>query len=161
MTFSRPADDVVDHLVAQSPLTGMLPAGWRQVEVSGVERTIVIGPGGIFVILTRAASVIPSDGSRHQPWNGDERRQRGSAARLISELVSQLLSGLCDLDLTCTPIIVLDDDDTRLVARFDDVAVLHRRRLAAWLDQRPTALSTTTIDRVLQAAQSTRNLHSV
>ena len=52
-------------------------------------------------------------------------------------------------------LVVLADDDTRLVARLDDVAVLHRRRLGEWLARQPLQLDHATIARIRAAVGAT------
>jgi hypothetical protein len=160
MTNPRPSDAVVDQLLVHAPLSDVLPPGWFQLEVVGVDRRIVVGPGGLYVIVTRAASAVPTDNARHTPWNGVDRRRAPSAAQLTAELVSQLLSSLSDRDLSCQPIVLLDDSDNRLFARLDEVPVLHRRRLTLWLAERPTVFGPDTIELIRNCATTPR-LHSV
>ncbi len=161
MTNSRPSDPVVDQLQLQAPLNEILPLGWQQLDVTGVDRRIVLGPGGLFVIVTRAASIAPTDNARHTPWNGADRRRGPSAAQLTAELVSQLVSSLCDRDIECRPVVLLDDSDARLFARLDEVPVLHRRRLPMWLHDHPVVFDRATIELISSCASAPRPLHSV
>ncbi len=161
MPNARPSDAIVDQLLQLAPLTDVLPRGWEEVQVTGVDRRIVVGPGGLFVIVTRAASSLPVDGTRHTPWNGVDRRRGPSAAQVTAELVSQLISTLCERDIVCTPIVLLDDADTRLFARLDEVSVLHRRRLTMWLHERPVVFDRATIELIRERSTAPRPLHSV
>jgi hypothetical protein len=161
MPNARPSDALVDQLIQLAPLTDVLPRGWEEVEVTGVERRIVVGPGGLFVIVTRAASIASSPAGRHAPWNGVERRRGPSTAQVTAELVAQLISTLCERDITCSPIVLLDDDDSRLFARLDEVPVLHRRRLTMWLHERPVVFDRSTIELIRERSTAPRPLHSV
>lgn len=118
-----------------------LPAGWREVRLPGVAWPVVIGAGGVYVLFARdtAASF-----GRDAAWHG-ERRQSSSGAQLTAALVSQLLSRGTGWDVRCTPVVVIDDD-AHLAARPDEVTVLHRRRLTAWLAERPFTYDQGAID---------------
>ncbi len=156
----RPSDPVADQLLADSRADG-LPFGWYEVDVVGVDRRILVGPGGLYVVVTRAASVIRADTGRQGPWDGLERRRGPSAAQATADLVSQLLSTLCNRDLTCMAVVLLEDHDDRFFARVDEVPVLHRRRFSAWLMERPVIHGTATVELIRERATSPRPLHSV
>ena len=155
------SDPKVDQLLPHSPLTAILPRGWHEVNIAGVDRLIVVGPGGLFVVVTRAASAVRPDVARRAPWNGVERRRGPSAAQVTADLVSQLLSTLCDRDLMCTPIVLLDDCDDLFFTRVDEVPVLHRSRLTMWLHERPVVYSRATIELVQQAARAPRTADAI
>ena len=105
---------------------------------------IVVGPGGVFVIFARdtAASF-----GRNAAWHG-ERRDASSGAQLTAALVSQLVGRATGWEIACTPLIVIDDA-AGLTTRPDLVTVLHRRRLTAWLEQRPVVFDDGAIAHVL------------
>jgi len=154
MTFTR-TKDVDGASASPAGLIDLLPRGWHHLPIPDVDRTVVIGPAGLYVLVTRSATVVPIDRIRAQPWNGFDRR-RPANAQVTSDLVSQLVSSLCDLELTCRPVVVLADDDNRLVARVDDVPVFHRRRLAEWLARQPARLDPFTTTRVVETVTGVR-----
>jgi hypothetical protein len=80
---------------------------------------------------------------------------------LTAELVSQLISTLCEREIVCTPIVLLDDADDRLFARLDKVPVLQRRRLTIWLHERLVVLDRATIELIRERSAPPRPLHSV
>lgn len=123
-----------------------LPAGWREVQMPSVAWPIVIGPGGVYVIFARdtAASF-----GRNAAWHG-ERRDASSGAQLTAALVSQIVSRATGWDVACTPLVVIDDA-AGVVARPDLVTVLHRRRLTAWLQDRPVVFDDGAIQHVLRS----------
>ena len=74
---------------------------------------------------------------------------------MTAEHVAHLVSERTGLLVGCKPVVVLADDDTRLVARLDDLAVLHRRRLGEWLARQPLQLDHATIARIRAAVGAT------
>ncbi|MCB0998793.1 MAG: hypothetical protein KDB40_05795 [Acidimicrobiales bacterium] len=110
-----------------------LPDGWHEVRVPAVAWPVVIGPGGVYVLFARdtAASF-----GRTDTWHG-ERRSASSGAQLTAALVSQLMQRATGWEITCQPVVVIDDT-ANLAARPDEVTVLHRRRLTPWLSERAT-----------------------
>lgn len=123
-----------------------LPAGWLEVQLASVAWPIVVGPGGVYVIFARdtAASF-----GRTAAWHG-ERREASSGAQLTAALVSQLLSRATGWDITCTPLVVIDDA-AGLTTRPDLVTVLHRRRLTGWLQERPVQFDEHAVAHVLRS----------
>lgn len=122
----------------------VLPAGWRELDVPAVARPVLVGPGGVVVLFARdtvsAATLHPSA----------DRRSRHSGAELTAELVAQALSRSLGRDIACTAVVVIDDT-VALAARPDDVPVLHRRRLAGWLADRPALLDDDAVERVARS----------
>jgi hypothetical protein len=121
-----------------------LPQGWREVRMASVAWPVAVGPGGVFVIFPRDTA---ADFGRVAAWHG-ERRDAMSGAQLTASLVSQILSRDTGWDITCTPLVVIDDG-AELTARPDLVTVLHRRRLTAWLAERPVVFDDHALHHVL------------
>ncbi len=121
-----------------------LPAGWRELDVPAVARPVLVGHGGVVVLFARDAV------SATAPRPSSDRRSRHSGAELTAELVSQTLSRSLGREIACTAVVVIDDT-AALAARPDDVPVLHRRRLAGWLADRPHVLDDDAVERVTRS----------
>ena len=120
-----------------------LPAGWRELDVPAVARPVLVGPGGVVVLFARDTV------SAATPAPSFDRRSRHSGAELTAELVAQALSQSLGREIECTAVVVLDDT-VALAARPDDVPVLHHRRLAGWLADRPALLDDEGVERVVR-----------
>lgn len=133
--------------------SGDLPTGWRERYVASIGRPLVIGPGGVYVLFARD-TVLAGDGAAHravpQARGDGDRRSASSGAQLTAEVVSQMLGHATGGDVACTPVVVIDDT-AALAARPDLVPVLHRRRFAAWLDERPEVLAPADVERIMDA----------
>lgn len=151
----RPSDLVVDDLSTQAGLvTDVLPGGWRHLHVPGVDRPVVIGSGGVFVLDVRHASTmpvgLPGDGVPPRPWSHDHRNQM-STPQITAELASQLLSWACGIELHATPVIVVvGDHEIDVTPRPDGVDVVHEHAFMRWLQHTPVELDADTIDIVLE-----------
>lgn len=168
---ARPSDLLVRDLAHRSaPLTELLPAGWYRIDVPGVGRPVVIGPGGVFVLELRHASTLglglAGDATPPRPWDHDHRHQL-STPRVAAELASQLLTWACGVPVRCDAVVVVladrdgegDDprldrpdrpDGERLPGRPDGVEVVSAARLIRWLQRLPQELDADTIDIVLE-----------
>lgn len=121
-----------------------LPAGWRELDVPALARPVLVGPGGVVVLFARDTV------SAAMPRPSADRRSRHSGAELTAELVAQALSRSLGRDIACTAVVVIDDT-VALVARPDEVPVLHHRRLAGWLANRPALLDEDAVERVVRS----------
>ncbi|MEZ5250219.1 MAG: hypothetical protein R2713_13715 [Ilumatobacteraceae bacterium] len=85
------------------------------MRVPAVAWPVVIGPGGVYVLFARdtAASF-----GRTDTWHG-ERRSASSDAQLTAALVSQLMQRATGWEITCQPVVVIDDT-ANLAARPDE-----------------------------------------
>ena len=150
MSSSHPSDLLVDEVASQASLiTDVLPGGWRQIPVPGVERPVVLGPGGVFVLDVRHHSTMSIGLDRGRPWGHDHRNQM-STPQISAELASQLLSWACGVELVVHPVIVLTGDDADVVPRPDGVEVIHQRLLMRWLGRLPTELDAETVALVVE-----------
>jgi hypothetical protein len=154
-TQDRQLRSVLDDLALQASfVTDVLPGGWRHLHVPGVERPVIIGHGGVFVLDVRHASTLgvglPGDGLPPRPWTHEHRHQM-STPQLTAELASQLLSWACGIELRCTPVIVVVGDELGAVAsRPDAVEVVHEHAFMRWLQHQPHELDEDTIGLVLE-----------
>lgn len=130
--------------MVRTPMTRVLPAGWRELDVPAVARPVLVGTGGVVVLFARDTVSVATTGPT------SDRRSRHSGAELTAELVAQALSRSLGRDIACTAVVVIDDTAT-LAARPDDVPVLHHRRLAGWLADRPHLLDDDAVERVVRA----------
>lgn len=154
-TLDRRVDSLVDDLAVQASfVTDVLPGGWRHLHVPGVDRPVIIGHGGVFVLDVRHASTLgvglPGDGLPPRPWNHEHRNQL-STPQITAELASQLLSWACGIEIRCTPVIVVVGDELGEVApRPDSVEVVHEHAFMRWLQHQPHELDDDTIGLVLE-----------
>jgi hypothetical protein len=151
VTSSRPADPfiraIVDHLAA----TGGIPTGWEELPVEGVGRPVLAGPGGLVVLAAREPASPSVEAGLSRPWRDgrhDQRRDRRSALQLTADLVGEVVEATTGVRTTCAPVVVIADDHTTLIPRGDDVPLVHHRRLARWLEQRPVVLDADQLARV-------------
>lgn len=153
MSSARPSDLLVDDLATEAAsVTEVLPAGWRNLYVPGVERPVVMGRGGVFVLDVRHASTLAlgiPDVQAPRPWSHDHLQQR-SVPQLTAELASQLLSWACGIAIDVTPLVVVIGEATDVVARPDDVVVVHEHSLVRYLQHLPEELDDETIGVVLE-----------
>jgi hypothetical protein len=158
MTFVRPLDQLVEAVAAQASLvTDVLPGGWTHLYVPGVDRPVVLGPGGVFVLDVRHHSTRSIGLNTDRPWNNDHEHQL-STPRVTAELASQLLTWACDQPITVTPVIVLAGEDAEIVARPDGVDVVHQHMLMRWLSNLPTELDSEAIALIVEHVAPTPSL---
>ncbi|MFN8021669.1 MAG: hypothetical protein U0Q03_09110 [Acidimicrobiales bacterium] len=164
MSSARPTDPtgaaghLLDHLVDDlateaASVTELLPGGWREIEVPGVGRPVVMGPGGVFVLVVRHAATLavglPHDGAPDRPWTHDHRNQM-STPQITAELASQLLTWACGIPVACTPVVVVVGHETEPASRPDGVDVVHESAFTRWLSHLPHELDDETIGIVLE-----------
>ena len=107
MSATPPLARLVEEVASQAALvTDLLPGGWHHLYVPGVDRPVVLGPGGVFVLDVRHQATLPIGVQNDRPWANDHRNQM-STPRLTAELSSQLLSWACGIEINVTPVIVL------------------------------------------------------
>ena len=161
MSSTRPSDHLVDDLAAQTAfVTDVLPGGWRHLHVPGVDRPVVIGHGGVFVLDVRHAST-PGDAAPPRPWSHDHRNQM-STPQITAELASQLLSWACGLDIRAIPVIVVvAADDVDVTPRPDGVEVVHEHAFMRWLQHLPAELDDDTIGIVLEHVDANGDLIAI
>ena len=152
MTSSRPSDTLVGHLLDHLIDAHALPAGWHELALPGVDDPVVIGPGGLVVLGTRQVAVTHPDLAAHRPVEHDRRGSR-STVQLIAGIVADLVAETTGVTVTCTPVIVITDDRCQIVARPDQVPVIHRRRVSRWLATRPLELDHATIVHIRETVE--------
>jgi hypothetical protein len=161
MTYSRPLSQLVEEVASQaSMITDVLPGGWHHLYVPGVDRPVVLGPGGVFVLDVRHPSTMPLGLGADRPWAHDHQYQL-SAPRLTAELASQLLSWACDTEVTVTPVIVLAGAETEIVPRPDGVDIVHQHMLDRWLSNLPVELDAETVALIIEHVAPTPTLQRV
>lgn len=168
MSSVRAADPSLDQLLDQlaseaAEVTELLPGGWREIEVPGVGRPVVMGPGGVFVLVVRHASTLAvglPQGGVARPWSHDHRNQM-STPQITAELASQLLSWACGLPVVCSPVVVVVGEETEPVARPDGVDVVHESAFTRWLSHLPHELDDETIAIVLEHVDANGDLLAI
>lgn len=146
-TIVHPAGGIVD---LASELPSRLPRGWRMIDVPGVERPVVVGPAGVFVLVPRHPSSMPIGLDDPSPW--PDRRGRMSTPQVTAELASQLLAARTGIQVRVRPVAVIDTVDTLVLDRPDRVHVVHRDHLHWWLSGLPDALGAGEIARIVRCA---------
>jgi len=150
MPSTRPSDLLVDEVATQASfITDVLPGGWHQIPVPGVDRPVVLGPGGVFVLDVRHHSTMTIGPDNGRPWGHDHRNQM-STPQISAELATQLLSWACGVEVIAHPVIVLTGDDAEIVARPDGVEVIHQHLLMRWLSHLPAELDVEAIALVIE-----------
>lgn len=145
-----PTAGTVDPTDLAAQLPSLLPPGWHVVDVPGVERPVVVGPGGVLVLVARHHTSLPIGLDDPSPW--PDRRHRMSTPQVTAELTSQLLAARSGLRLRVRPLVVVDSIDALVLDRPDRVHVVHRDQLAWWLDHQPLELGASEVARVARSA---------
>ncbi len=158
-------DHLLDDLATEAAsVTELLPGGWREIEVPGVGRPVVLGPGGVLVLVERHASTLavglPHDGAAARPWTHDHRNQM-STPQITAELASQLLTWACGIPVSCIPVVVVLGDETEPLARPDGVDVVHASAFTRWLSHLPRELDDETIGIVLEHVDANGELLAI
>jgi hypothetical protein len=155
MTFTPPLIRLVEEVASQASLvTDLLPGGWHHLYVPSVDRPVVLGPGGVFVLDVRHHSTMPLGLQPDRPWAHDHRNQMSTPC-VTAELASQLLSWACGMEVTVNPVIVLTGDDAPVVARPDGVDIVHEHVLDRWLSHLPVELDSETVALIIEHAAPT------
>ncbi len=161
VTFTTPLSQLIDEVAGQSGLaTDLLPGGWQQLHVPGVDRPVVLGPGGIFVLDVRHPSTKPLGLQAGRAWTHDHRNQM-SSARTTAELASQLLSWACSVDVIVTPVVVLVGAEAEIAPRVDGVDVVHQHMLDRWLSNLPSELDGEAMALIIEHVVPTPTLQTV
>ncbi len=152
MTFTPPLIRLVEEVASQATLvTDLLPGGWHHLYVPSVDRPVVLGPGGVFVLDVRRHATMPLGLQANRPWAHDHQNQMSTPC-LTAELASQLLSWACGIEIPVTPVIVLAGDDAHIVPRPDGVDIVHEHMLDRWLSNLPAELDSETIALIVEHA---------
>ncbi len=160
MTFTTPLSRLIEEVAGQSALvTDLLPGGWHQLYVPGVDRPVVLGPGGVFVLDVRHHDTMALGLHADRPWAHDHRNQM-STAQTTAELASQLLSWACSVDVIVTPVVVLVGADAEIVPRADGVDVVHERMLDRWLRNLPAELDAEAMALIIEHVVPTPTLQT-
>jgi hypothetical protein len=160
MSATPPLARLVEEVASQAALvTDLLPGGWHHLYVPGVDRPVVLGPGGVFVLDVRHQATLPIGVQNDRPWANDHRNQM-STPRLTAELSSQLLSWACGIEINVTPVIVLAGADSadEIVPRPDGVDIVHQHMLDRWLSNLPAELDAETIALIVEHVAPTPTL---
>ena len=161
MTITTPLSRLIAEVAGQSALvTDLLPGGWQQLHVPGVDRPVVLGPGGVFVLDVRHHGTMPLGLQPGRAWTHDHRNQM-SSARTTAELASQLLSWACSADVIVTPVVVLVGAEAEIAPRVDGVDVVHQHMLDRWLSNLPVELDAEAMALIIEHVVPTPTLQSV
>jgi len=123
-----------------------VPVGPNETDIDHV----VIGPPGVFTLNTKNhlgkrvtvyEFAIYVSGIK-QPYLSKSRAECGSASRI--------LSSACDFEVVVHPVVVIMADELVLKDAPKHVDVVGRRKVADWLDRRPTQLSPDELSRFIR-----------
>lgn len=161
MTFTTPLSRLIEEVASHSaPVTDLLPGGWQQLHVPGVDRPVVLGPGGVFVLDVRHHATTTLGLQAGRAWTHDHRNQMSSALT-TAELASQLLSWACSVDVIVNPVVVLVGGGAEIAPRVDGVDVVHQHMLDRWLSNLPAELDAEAMALIIEHVVPTPTLQTV